>query len=260
MEKTLIIAEAGVNHNGDMGLAMKLIEEAHRAGADIVKFQTGKPENVASRFADKAQYQKETTGGDESQLDMIKKITLDYEAFYTLKEHCEKVGIGFLSTPFDVDSVRFLGRLVDTWKIPSGEITNLPYLLEVAANPKPVIMSTGMSDMDEIRAAVGILRENGISDITLLHCNTQYPTPYCDVNLNAMLTIRRELNVPVGYSDHTPGIEVPVAAVAMGACVIEKHFTLDRNMEGPDHKASLEPDELGAMVRAIRHVELAMEK
>lgn len=183
---------------------------------------------------------------------------LAYEDFIPLKEYCEKKEIKFLSTPFDVDSVHFLNSLVDMWKIPSGEITNLPYLIEIGRTGKPVIMSTGMSDMDEIRAAIEILRENGTKELSLLHCNTQYPTPYGDVNLRAMETMHKEFGVPVGYSDHTLGIEVPIAAVAMGAEIIEKHFTLDRNMEGPDHKASLEPSELKAMVRAIRNIEVAL--
>ncbi len=258
MEKTLIIAEAGVNHNGSLELAMKMVDEAKNTGADIVKFQTGKPENVISRYADKAEYQKKTTGSEESQLDMVRRIMLPYADFIPLKKYCEQRKIKFLSTPFDIESIHFLDSHVDMWKIPSGEITNLPYLIEIGRTGKPVIMSTGMSDMEEIRAAIEILRENGTKKLSLLHCNTQYPTPYGDVNLRAMEMLRNEFNVSVGYSDHTQGIEVPIAAVAMGARIIEKHFTLDRNMEGPDHKASLEPQELKAMVDSIRHIEEAM--
>lgn len=259
MKKTLIIAEAGVNHNGSVVLAHQMIDAAYSAGADIIKFQTGKPELVISRFAEKAEYQKNTTGCHESQLEMCRKISLRYEDHQTLKEHCEKLGIQFLSTPFDLDSIEFLEELGCTmWKIPSGEITNLPYLIKIAETHKPIILSTGMSTLEEISDALCVLNEHGAGEITLLHCTTEYPAPIEDVNLRAMETMRQKFGLKVGYSDHTQGIEIPVAAVAMGACVIEKHFTLDRNMEGPDHKASLEPNELAAMVKAIRNVEKAL--
>lgn len=260
-KKVIIIAEAGVNHNGNYDLAVRMIHEAKRAGADYVKFQTAVPELVISSIAPKAEYQKETTGSDESQLDMCRAIHLPLSDYPRLKAVCGQVGIGFMSTPFDLVSIDALEPLeMDYYKIPSGEITNLPYLRKIAQKGRKVIMSTGMSEMDEIAAALKVLEDAGLwrSDIILLHCNTQYPTPFADVNLRAMATIRDTFGVEVGYSDHTPGIEVPIAAVAMGATVIEKHFTLDRNMEGPDHKASLEPDELKAMVEAIRNVELAM--
>ncbi len=259
--KVIIIAEAGVNHNGNFDLAVKMIHEAKRAGADYVKFQTAVPELVISTFAPKAEYQKETTGCDESQLEMCKAIHLPLSAYEKLNAICQEVGIGFMSTPFDLVSIDVLESLnMDYYKIPSGEITNLPYLRKIAAKGVPVIMSTGMSEMHEIAEAISILENEGLkrSDIILLHCNTQYPTPYADVNLAAMHTIANAFGVTVGYSDHTQGIEVPIAAVAMGAKVIEKHFTLDCNMEGPDHKASLEPHQLKAMVDAIRNVEKAI--
>ena len=211
-----------------------------------------------SNSAQKAEYQKNTTG-EGSQVDMLKKLELTYDEFLALKDYCDKVGICFLSTPFDFDSINFLNSInMPFWKIPSGEITNYPYLVALAQTGKPVVMSTGMCEMAEITAAIDVLRDNGTKEIKLLHCNTEYPTPYEDVNLRAMQTMRDCFGLDVGYSDHTKGIEVPVAAVAMGATVIEKHFTLDRNMEGPDHKASLEPDELKAMVSSIRHIEQAM--
>ncbi len=259
MDRVLIIAEAGVNHNGDVELAHKMIDEAKNAGADVVKFQTGIPEKVMSRFAKKAEYQEKTTGKDESQLEMVKKISLKYEDHAALKKHCQDIGIKFLSTPFDLDSISFLDELgCDIWKIPSGEITNYPYLVKIAVTGKPIIMSTGMSTLDEVEAALAVLRDNGAGTISLLHCTTEYPAPFKDVNLRAMITLRERFGCKVGYSDHTPGIEIPVAAVALGAQIIEKHFTLDRNMEGPDHKASIEPAELSAMVNSIRNVELAL--
>ena len=258
MGKVLIIAEAGVNYNGSLELAYKMVDEAKRAGADIVKFKTAHAENVISKYAEKAAYQKETTGASESQLDMVRKLMLRFEDFIPLKAYCDKVGIVFLSTPFEIDAIHFLSNLQDIWKIPSGEITNYPYLVKIAKTGKPVIMSTGMSDLYEIDMAVKLLKQNGSKEVSLLHCNTQYPTPFEDVNLRAMLTMRERFGVTVGYSDHTPGIEVPIAAVALGAEIIEKHFTLDKNMEGPDHKASLEPDELAAMVSGIRHIEAAL--
>ena len=253
-----IIAEAGVNHNGNFELACKLVDEAKNAGADCVKFQTFKSENAVSRNAKKAEYQKETTG-EGTQIDMIKKLELSYDEFLSLKDYCDQVGICFLSTPFDFDSIDFLNSLdMPFWKIPSGEITNYPYLVAIAQTGKPVVMSTGMCEMTEIEDAIRVLRENGTKEIKLLHCNTEYPTPYEDVNLRAMKTMRDKFGMEVGYSDHTKGVEVPVAAVALGATVIEKHFTLDRNMEGPDHKASLEPNELALMVSCIRHIEKAL--
>ena len=261
MKHTIIIAEAGVNHNGSYELAIKMIDEAKRAGADYVKFQTAKPELVISTFAPKAEYQKETTGNAESQLEMCKAIHLPLTDYKPLKEYCDKVGIGFMSTPFDLVSIDVLEPLnMDYWKIPSGEITNLPYLRKIASKHRPVIISTGMSETDEIEAALEVLEKGGVSrdNIIVLHCNTEYPTPMSDVNLLAMNDIRDRLGVRIGYSDHTKGIEVPIAATALGAEVIEKHFTLDKNMQGPDHKASLEPDELKAMVDAIRNIDAAL--
>ena len=253
-----IIAEAGVNHNGDINLAYQLVDAAKAAGVDCIKFQTFKSENLVSHTAQKAEYQKAATG-DSSQQDMLKQLELSFGEFVSLKEYCDRKGICFLSTPFDFESIEFLNSIeMPFWKIPSGEVTNYPYLVALAKTGKPVVMSTGMCEMQEIRDAIAVLRENGTSDIKLLHCNTEYPTPYEDVNLRAMKTLRDAFGVEVGYSDHTKGIEVPIAAVAMGASVIEKHFTLDRNMEGPDHKASLEPQELKQMVDSIRHIEAAL--
>lgn len=254
----IIIAEAGVNHNGDIKLAYKLAEQAKKAGADYVKFQTFLPEKLVSKFAGKADYQKQTTGDGDSQLEMLKKLALSQEEFRELKAYCKRIGIGFLSTPFDLESLEFLDGLgMDFWKIPSGEITNYPYLKKIAETKKEVVLSTGMCYLEEIMDAVQVLKENGSANITVLHCNTEYPTPMEDVNLLAMEEIRDILHCPVGYSDHTKGIEVPIAAAALGAVMIEKHFTLDKNMEGPDHKASLEPAELAEMVRCIRNIELA---
>lgn len=256
--EVFIIAEAGVNHNGSYELACKLVDSAKSAGVDCIKFQTFKSENLVSRNAQKAAYQIDTTG-QGSQADMLKKLELSYDEFISLKEYCDKVGICFLSTPFDFESIDFLNSIdMPFWKIPSGEVTNLPYLLALAKTGKPVVMSTGMCTIMEIEAAIKVLRDNGTSDIKLLHCNTEYPTPFEDVNLKAMQTLKAVFGLAVGYSDHTKGIEVPVAAVALGASLIEKHFTLDRNMEGPDHEASLEPNELAAMVSSIRHIELAL--
>ncbi|MBQ9032170.1 MAG: N-acetylneuraminate synthase [Parasporobacterium sp.] len=253
-----IIAEAGVNHNGSLELAYKLIDAAKDAGVDCIKFQTFKAEKLVSQHAQKAEYQKKTTG-DSSQKDMLKKLELSYEDFLKLKEYCDKSEIAFLSTPFDSDSLDFLNTIdMPFWKIPSGEITNLPYLIAIAKTGKPVVMSTGMCNLQEIEEAIEVLKTNGTSDIKLLHCNTEYPTPFEDVNLRAMQTMRNATGLEVGYSDHTKGIEVPVAAVALGAMIIEKHFTLDRNMEGPDHKASLEPDELKQMVQSIRNIEKSL--
>lgn len=255
----LIIAEAGVNHNGSLERAKEMALAAKKAGADIVKYQTAVPEQVVSRFAEKADYQKQQTGSEESQLEMIKKIHFGFEEHRQLKEYCDEIGIRYLSTPFDLDSIDFLATLdMPVWKIPSGEITNLPYLEKVAALKKPLILSTGMSMLSEIEDALAVLEENGCEDVTLLHCNTEYPTPMEDVNLLAMRELEEQFALPVGFSDHTLGIEADIAAAALGACVIEKHFTLDKTLEGPDHQASLEPDELEAMVRAIRNIEKAL--
>lgn len=259
MEHICIIAEAGVNHNGNFDTAIQMVKAAKRAGADYIKFQTFVPEKLVSESAQKAEYQKKTTGADESQLDMLKKLTLTNSEFLEIKKYCDELEIGFISTPFDLESVEFLESMnMDFWKIPSGEITNLPYLEKLAMTKRRIVMSTGMSDMKEIKDAVALLEIKGAGDITLLHCNTQYPTPFCDVNLKAMNEIKMETGKKVGYSDHTSGIEIPIAAVAMGAVMIEKHFTLDREMKGPDHKASLEPDELKKMVLAIRNIEKAV--
>jgi len=259
---TLIIAEAGVNHNGSMELAKELIEAAAISGADFIKFQTFKAEKLVSKTAQKADYQKRNMeDGDDSQYAMLKRLELNENAHYELIKFCEEKGIQFLSTGFDIESIDFLNSLnTPFFKIPSGEITNKPYLIHIASKGKPVIMSTGMAIIEEIRDALNVLLQHGIpkEQITLLHCNTEYPTPMEDVNLKAMNHIREEFGVNVGYSDHTNGIEVPIAAVALGATVIEKHFTLDRNLPGPDHKASLEPDELKAMVSAIRNIEKAI--
>ena len=259
MARVKIIAEAGVNHNGDISLAKKMVDVAKEAGADYIKFQTFIPENLVSKHAKKAEYQKITTISDESQLQMLRKLTLSGNEFIELADYCKSISIGFISTPFDIASVNFLRSFnMDFWKLPSGEITNLPYLVEIAKTECPIILSTGMSNLDEIDAALNVLKSNGAGKITLLHCNTQYPTPMEDVNLNAMLTLKDRYQCDVGYSDHTPGIEVPIAAVALGATVIEKHFTLDHDMEGPDHKASLEPCVLKSMVSAIRNIEKAL--
>lgn len=253
-----IIAEAGVNHNGSISIARQMIIAAKNAGADYIKFQTFKPESLVSASAPKAEYQIENTKEGGSQLDMLKKLALSFDAFAELREICKQEKIGFISTPFDFESIEFLCTLnMDFWKLPSGEITNLPFLQRIAKTEKPVILSTGMCHMDDVKGAVKLLRDGGTNDITLLHCTSQYPTPFNQVNLRAMDTIARETGLPVGYSDHTKGVEISVAAVAMGAVVIEKHFTLDRNMEGPDHAASLEPLELKAMVSAIRNTEAA---
>ena len=259
--KVIIIAEAGVNHNGNYDLAKRMVDAAKEAGADYIKFQTAVPELVISKFAEKAEYQKESTGDGQSQLEMCKKIHLSLSDYKPLKAYCDKIGIKFLSTPFDLVSIDVLTELnMDFFKIPSGEITNLPYLRKIARIGTPVILSTGMSTIEEIHDALNVLYKNGLSKekITILHANTEYPTPMKDVNLNAMKTIADEFNVNVGYSDHTLGVEVPVAAVALGATVIEKHFTLDKNMDGPDQKASLEPQELKLMIQSIRNIESAL--
>lgn len=259
MSKVFIIAEAGVNHNGDLEIAKKLVDAAATAGVDAVKFQTFKAENIVCKNAQKAEYQKAATGGEQSQFQMLKKLELTEEMHEKLIAYCKEKGILFLSTPFDLDSIDYLVQMeIEIMKIPSGEITNFPYLRKIAKTGKKVIMSTGMSDIEEVKDAIAVLSKYGSNDISVLHCNTEYPTPFADVNLKAMLTLQKEFNVKIGYSDHTLGIEIPVAAVAMGASIIEKHFTLDKAMEGPDHKASLEPDELAAMVNAIRNVEAAL--
>ena len=262
MKKVFIIAEAGVNHNGSVELAKKLIDVASEAGVDAVKFQTFKTENLVSKNAQKAQYQKENINdGNNSQFDMLKKLELDVNTHNELIAYCKTKKIMFLSTPFDHDSIDMLNDLdLHIFKIPSGEITNLPYLRHIGSLNKEVILSTGMADIGEIEDALDVVIEAGTAkqNITVLHANTMYPTPMQDVNLHAMVTIGSTFDIAYGYSDHTLGIEVDVAAVAMGASVIEKHFTLDKSMEGPDHKASLEPDELIAMVEAIRNIELAL--
>lgn len=261
MTKTFVIAEAGVNHNGSLELAKKLVDVAADAGADAVKFQTFKADNLVSKTAQKADYQKQTTAEDESQYEMIKKLELDEDAHRALINYCNEKSIMFLSTPFDHDSIDLLnGFGMPIFKIPSGEITNLPYLRHIGGLDKEVILSTGMADLGEVEDALNVLIGEGIlkEKITVLHATTEYPCPIDEVNLLAMQTMHNAFGVKVGYSDHTQGIEVPIAAVAMGASVIEKHFTLDRAMEGPDHKASLEPDELRAMVRAIRNIDQAI--
>ncbi len=262
LKKTKIIAEAGVNHNGDINLAKKLIAYAACSGADYVKFQTFKAKNLVSKTARKAQYQiKNGNDRDDTQFQMLKNLEMPFEWHFELKDYAEKLGIKFLSTGFDVDSIDFLNKLgVELFKIPSGEITNKPYLKEVAKKGRPIILSTGMSKIEEVTDAVDILVDHGVTKkmITVLHCNTEYPTPMKDVNLRAMLHIKRKLGIEVGYSDHTLGIEVAVAAVALGAQVIEKHFTLDKKMDGPDHLASLDPKELKIMVQSIRNIELAI--
>ncbi|MFV8224392.1 N-acetylneuraminate synthase [Christiangramia aquimixticola] len=257
----IIIAEAGVNHNGSLENAKKLVDVAAAAGANFVKFQTFKTELNLTKKAKKAGYQEKSTGTGESQYEMVKKLELSFENFTEIKRYCDAQGIGFLSTGFDFPSLEFLESMEPTfYKIPSGEITNLPYLRKVASFGRDVIMSTGMADIKEIKKAFEILQGEGLKkdQISIVHCNTEYPTPMEDVNLKAMLHIKNELNTHVGYSDHTLGIEVPVAAVALGAKIIEKHFTLDKNMQGPDHGASLEPHELKEMVAAIRNIEKAI--
>lgn len=256
MKKVIIIAEAGVNHNGSLELAKKLVDAADEAGANYVKFQSFKSSKLVSKHAPKAEYQKKYTDKNESQFEMIKKLELSDEDHKELVSYCDSKEIGFLSSPFDVESIGFLNALgVDFFKIPSGEITNYPYLKELAKFDKKIILSTGMSNLAEIGDALAILKGK---EVIVLHCNTEYPTPMKDVNLTAMLSIKDHFKVAVGYSDHTLGIEVPIAAVAMGAKVIEKHFTLDKTALGPDHKASLDPEELKKMVVAIRNIEQSL--
>jgi len=260
--KTYIIAEAGVNHNGSLELAKDMVKVAAKAGVDAIKFQTFRAETLVTKDAIKADYQIKASGQNETQFEMLKKLELSVESHLELIECCRLNKIEFLSTPFDLTTIDLLLKMgLNKWKIPSGEITHLPYLRKIASLGQEIILSTGMSDLDEIQDALMVFITSGISpeDITILHCNTEYPTPMQDVNLKAMQTIKSAFpGIHVGYSDHTEGIEVSIAAVAMGAIIIEKHFTLDKNMEGPDHKASLEPDELTAMVKAIRNIEIAL--
>jgi N,N'-diacetyllegionaminate synthase len=260
MKTTYIIAEAGVNHNGDIELGKRMIEVAAKANVSSIKFQTFKPEMMTSKFAVKAEYQKiNLSDEDDSQLAMLKKYELTEKMHLELMKCCSDFGVDFLSTPFDIDSIELLKQLgIGKWKIPSGEITNLPYLRRIAQSDKPIILSTGMSTLEEVGEAVAVLKTSEDREITLLHCNTQYPTPYQDVNLKAMQTLKDTFHLPVGYSDHTKGIEISLAAVVMGASVVEKHFTLDRNMPGPDHKASLTPTELDDLVIGVRNIEAAM--
>lgn len=260
MNKVFIIAEAGVNHNGSIELAKKLIEKGAEAGVDAVKFQSFKANKLVTVNAEKADYQVANIGkNDENQYVMLKKLELDYDKHQELMDYAKSKGVMFLSSAFDLESIDLLVDLdLSVFKIPSGEITNLPYLRKIAQTNKPVILSTGMATLGEIEAALEVLKNNGTTDVTILHCNTEYPTPMSDVNLTAMNTMKDAFKVKVGYSDHTLGIEIPIAAVALGALVIEKHFTLDKTMEGPDHKASLEPDELKQMVKSIRNIEEAL--
>lgn len=260
-EKVTLIAEAGVNHNGNLDVARQLIDVAAESGADYVKFQTFSAEKIVSRFAEKAPYQKSNTKSSESQQEMLRKLELSEDDHVQLINHCRLRNIKFLSSPFDQESIELLKRLqLTVCKIPSGEITNLPYLRKVATSFNEIILSTGISDLDEIQDAITVLKQSGFrhENLTVLHCNTEYPTPFEDVNLSVMMMMKEKLNVKIGYSDHTKGLEVPIAAVALGATVIEKHFTLNRNMDGPDHQASLEPSELRAMVTAIRNIEKAI--
>ena len=255
----LIIAEAGVNHNGSIALAREMVVKAKEAGADYIKFQTFIPEDLVSKYALKAEYQKCEAKEGQSQLKMLRKLALTKKEFAQLQLYCNEVEIGFISTPFDMRSISFLETLdMDFWKVPSGEITNLPYLEAIGKTRKRVILSTGMCEMREVKDAVEVLETNGTEEIILMHCNTEYPTPFCDVNLRAMLQMKQVFGKPVGYSDHTVGIEVPIAAAALGASVIEKHFTLDKLMNGPDHRASLDPMELKQMVCSIRNIEIGL--
>lgn len=258
---TFIIAEAGVNHNGNMRLALELIDAAKRSGANAVKFQTFIAEEEIATHAEKAEYQIKNTGSKESQLEMVKRLELDNAQHIELRDHCKRIGIEFMSSAFDLKSVAMLEEMkLDRWKVPSGEITNMPYLRRIGSLGMPVILSTGMSNLGEVEAAIDILIKSGTERyaLTVMHCTTDYPTSPSDVNLRAMVTIREAFKVSVGYSDHTSGISIPIAAVSLGASVIEKHLTLDKNLDGPDHKASLEPEEFKAMVTAIREVECAL--
>lgn len=256
--RCFIIAEAGVNHNGDIDIAKQLVDKAYEAGADAIKFQTFKAENLVTKNAPKAEYQKSTTG-DGNQFEMLKKLELSTKDHIVLKKYCEEKGVMFISTPFDFESVDLLEEIdVPLYKVGSGDLTNLPLLKYIASKNKPIILSTGMANLGEVEEAINTIYETGNNKLILLHCTSNYPTAYEDVNLRAMLTMQEAFKLPVGYSDHTIGIEVPIAAVTLGAKVIEKHFTLDRNMKGPDHRASIEPDELKMMVRSIRNIETAM--
>lgn len=257
--RVYIIAEAGVNHNGSLELAKRLVDAAKKAGADAIKFQTFKAENLVTKGAAKAEYQIKNTGNDNSQYQMLKELELSNSDFIMLKQYCDAVKIEFLSTAFDLESIDFLFKLgINRFKIPSGEINNYPYLKKIAQMQLPIILSTGMSTLDDVGCAVKLLQTNGMQEIALLHCTTEYPAAVHEINLRAMTTMKNEFGLTVGYSDHTEGIEIPIAAVAMGAKIIEKHFTLDKSMEGPDHKASLEPDELKMMINGIRKVEMAL--
>ena len=261
MKKVIVIAEAGVNHNGDIEKAKELIDAAAAAQVDFVKFQTFKASKLVIQHSKKADYQIENTKDNSSQFDMLKKLELTKQMHFDLIEHCNKKNVKFLSTGFDIESLLFLKDIgIELAKVPSGELTNLPYLRAIAQNFKQIVISTGMASMREVTAAVDVMLENGVQkdNITVLHCNTEYPTPMKDVNLLAMLDIKRKLGIEIGYSDHTLGIEVPIAATALGAAVIEKHFTLDRSLPGPDHRASLEPGELKEMVQSIRNIEVAI--
>ena len=258
MKNVFIIAEAGVNHNGDISKAFRLVDEAKRVGADAVKFQTSKPSKSISKYAKMAKYQINNIGKEISMIEVAKKISLPFDNFEKLKKYCDEIGIIFLSTPFHLEAADFLNNLVPYFKVPSGEITNYPLLENIAKKRKPIILSTGMCSFSEIEEAIEIFYHEGNKNIILLHCTSNYPCPFNEVNLRAMQTLAYAFKLPVGYSDHTLGIEVPIAAVAMGAKVIEKHFTLDKKLPGPDHKASLEPDELKEMIKAIRNIEIAL--
>jgi len=259
MSHVFIIAEAGVNHNGSLDLALRLVDAAKASGADAVKFQTFRADLLTTRSAHKAPYQERTTANAESQFEMLQRLELDAAAHQRLIDHCRQIGIQFLSSPFDAQSADLLATMnVPLYKVPSGEITNLPFLQHLARKNRPLILSTGMSTLGEVEEAVHVLQAAGATQLTLLHCVTEYPAPYAEVNLRAMQTLKSAFGLPVGYSDHTPGIDIAIAAVALGAEVIEKHFTLDRSLPGPDHPASLEPVELQQMVAAIRHVEAAL--
>lgn len=259
MPKVFIIAEAGVNHNGSLDLGLRLVDAAKASGADAVKFQTFRADLIATPLAQKASYQQRTTSSAESQFEMLRRLELDAAAHQRLIDHCRQNGIQFLSSPFDMQSADLLASLgVPLFKVPSGEITNLPFLEHLARKGRPLILSTGMSTLGEVEEAVHVLQSAGADQVTLLHCVTEYPAPYAEVNLRAMLTLKSAFGLPVGYSDHTPGAEIAIAAAALGAEVIEKHLTLDRSLPGPDHSASLEPNELRQMVAAIRHVEAAL--
>ena len=258
MKNVFIIAEAGVNHNGDISKAFRLVDEAKRVGADAVKFQTSKPSKSISKYTKMAKYQINNIGKEISMIELVKKISLPFDNFEKLKKYCDEIGITFLSTPFHLEAADFLNDLVPYFKIPSGEITNYPLLENIAKKKKPIILSTGMCGFSEIEEAIEIFYNEGNKNIILLHCTSNYPCPFNEVNLKAMQTLAFTFKLPVGYSDHTLGVEVPIAAVAMGAKIIEKHFTLDKNLPGPDHKASLEPNELKKMVKAIRNIEKAL--